>query len=130
MEATAERVSEGAMLTAAEAGARLGISARKVYELADTGELPHYRIGRAVRFAESDVLEYRTSCRSAATKKTVVGALSLTAASLAKGESALESAFRHLGVALKPTRSTAKNRRGSTLLPAEPNALKLVSKTR
>ena len=118
-----------AMLTVAQAAARLGVSARKVYDLADSGDLPCYRMGRSVRIAEDDVTEYLAQCRFTATKRKVAGALSLTAASLAKEGSALENAFRKLGLAPKLTPSTAKKPRASTPSQAERNGLRLVSKT-
>ena len=34
----------------------LGISARGVYRLADTGEIPSYRVGRLLRFDVGEVL--------------------------------------------------------------------------
>ncbi len=53
-----------AMLTAAQAGEILGMSARAVYELAATGRLAHYRYPiRMVRFDEADVMAFKESCR-------------------------------------------------------------------
>lgn len=51
------------MLNAKQVAERLGISARKVYELAASGHLPSYRFGGAVRFAPDDVDHYIASCR-------------------------------------------------------------------
>lgn len=55
-------------------GAILGISPRMVYALAaPAGPIPCYRIGRRMVFNESDVREYKESCRLNAIK----GAVSL-----------------------------------------------------
>ena len=40
------------------------ISARKIWRLIAAGELPHYRIGRCVRFAMDDVQEWMRQRRS------------------------------------------------------------------
>lgn len=117
------------ILTATQAAERMGISQRKVYELADSGDLPCYRIGRAVRFAAADITEYLASCRSRRTRSAVAGALSLTATCQEPGGSALESAFRALGLAPKPTPSTGPRARASTRSQPASNVLKLASKT-
>ena len=104
------------MLNAATVAQQLGISARAVYELHAAGRLPGYRFGRAVRFDPADVETYRTSCRSTAIRQAVAGSLTLTAASVANG-SELDAAFRALGLARKPTRSTGAKRRVSTASP-------------
>ena len=38
------------LIDAAEAAKRLSISPRKLWSLTDSGEIPHVRIGRAVRY--------------------------------------------------------------------------------
>jgi len=92
-------MADSSVLTAKQAGALLGLSARKMYELAAEGALPALRPSKgAVRFMESDVLEYRAACRTTAAKGATAGLLKLAAAPLSKGESGLESAFRRLGV--------------------------------
>lgn len=124
-------MNDSAILTAEQAGALLGLSARKMYELAAEGALAHMRPSKgAVRFLESDVLEYRAQCRSTATKRMVVGALNLTAASLDAGASGLESAFRKLGVDTKRMHSTEPKPPASTPSRRERSALKLVSSER
>ncbi len=42
-------------LSTAEAADRLGITARTLYRLIDTGNLPAYRIGRVIRLQEAEV---------------------------------------------------------------------------
>ena len=54
-------------ITAREAAARLGLSSRKLYELAASGKLACYRFGGAVRFDRADLEAYRASCRSPVT---------------------------------------------------------------
>lgn len=53
------------LLTAREVASRLAISARKVYELAASGQLASLRIGSAVRFDPSDIEAFKLSCRAA-----------------------------------------------------------------
>lgn len=43
---------------AAEVAGMLGVGKNKVYELAKTGELPSYRIGRKLRFSQRDIDAY------------------------------------------------------------------------
>lgn len=55
------------MLNASTVAQQLGISRRAVYDLADRGILPCYRLGvgrGALRFDPADVEAYRASCRS------------------------------------------------------------------
>ena len=47
------------MLTAKQVAAELGLSARKVYDLARSGALPSYRFGDSVRFEPQEVETYR-----------------------------------------------------------------------
>jgi excisionase family DNA binding protein len=100
------------MLTAAEVATLLGVSARQVYDLAGSGALPAYRIGRSVRFEPQDITEYKASCRSRAIKAEVSSSLSLTVGSAEPG-SALENAFRALGLKPKLTNMTARPARSS-----------------
>ena len=51
------------MLTAKAAGLLLGLSARKVYDLAAAGRLPCYRYDSAVRFDEVDVIAFRAASK-------------------------------------------------------------------
>ena len=46
------------MLTAGEAARILRLSKDRVYRLAKAGEIPSVRVGRSVRFRESDLREY------------------------------------------------------------------------
>lgn len=52
------------LLTARQAAAMLAISTRKLWELANRGEIPCIRIGRAVRYAPDDLKAYIASQRS------------------------------------------------------------------
>lgn len=120
------------LLNASEVADQLGISTRAVYDLANSGTLPCYRVGAgrgAVRFEQADIDTYKASCRSVATRKTVAGVLNLTASSLAPAGSALENAFRKIGVELKRRPSTAKNHPDSTQSPRARRNLQLVSRT-
>lgn len=51
------------MLSAKEVAALLGLSSRKVYAMASSGQLPSYRFGDAVRFDPVDVEAFKASCR-------------------------------------------------------------------
>jgi excisionase family DNA binding protein len=95
------------LLKAAEAGRLLGLSARKVYALAEAGILPCYRFGAAVRFAPADVEAYRESCRSTSTERTSAGAISSTVTLPVSG-TGLADYFRRAGLAPKPKSTTTK----------------------
>jgi excisionase family DNA binding protein len=56
------------LLTAREAAAALSISARKLWSLTASGEVPHVRIGRAVRYP-ADALTEWVAQRTAATAR-------------------------------------------------------------
>ena len=104
-------------MNATEAAKTLGISARQVYALAAPGgPIPCTRIGKRIIFDLPDLLEFKASCRSTAIKTEVALSMSLTAAST-DNESALQNAFRALGIKPKPTHSTAKSPQGSTPSP-------------
>lgn len=101
-------------IAAKDAASILGVSERMIYDLAAPGgPIPCYRFGRRITFDESDIQEYKQSCRSAVINRAVRSSLSSTALSAAPA-SALESAFRKLGVQPKLTNTTAKNPRAST----------------
>ena len=51
------------MLRVAEVAERLRLSAAKVYQLVETGTLPHFRFGTAIRIEEAQLKEYLDSCR-------------------------------------------------------------------
>lgn len=103
------------MLKAAAAGKLLGLSARKMYALADSGEVACHRFGSAVRFEEADLEEYKNRCRSPATTP-AAGCSSLTASSPEPGGSALTDYFRKAGRAPKRKPMTSGKRRDSTSL--------------
>jgi len=104
-------------LTAAQAAKMLGVSFRQAYALAaPAGPIPCYRIGRSVRFSQSDLLEYLESCRYIEAKSAVRSSLSSAAVSMGK-ESALLKSFQKLGIKPKLTHSTDRNQQGSTQQP-------------
>src|SRR5574343_2101752 len=103
------------MLTAAAVARQLGISARTVYALAESGTLACYRFGSAVRFDPADVEAYRASCRSAGTPATSAGASSWTAAFKAAATD-LAACFRAAGVRPRLTPTTAPKAPASTRL--------------
>ena len=103
------------MLTAAQTAAQLGLSARKVYDLAASGSLASYRFDGSIRFDPADVELYKTSCRSRSTRATVAGTSNLTASLRAPGN-ALTAYFQKAGLGNKRTNTTGLNQQGSTLL--------------
>tara|TARA_B100000315_G_scaffold149979_1_gene138681 strand:+ start:7286 stop:7513 length:228 start_codon:yes stop_codon:yes gene_type:complete len=50
-------------LNTAAAAEMLGITPRTLYKLVDQGKVPGYRMGRVIRFRQSDVLEAIESFR-------------------------------------------------------------------
>ena len=98
------------MLTAADVAAQLGLSKRKVYELAASGRLAHYRFGDAVRFEQADVDTYRAACRSNGTPATSAGGGSSSAVWRASATGILDC-FRKAGVEPKLTPSMLPNYR-------------------
>ena len=54
-------------LTAQEVSEMLGIGKNAVYEMAKSGKIGSYRIGRKIRFTSADVTEYVRSARSKTT---------------------------------------------------------------
>lgn len=51
------------MLTVRETSQRLTISLTSTYQLIRSGKLPHYRIGAAIRIADTDISAFLTQCR-------------------------------------------------------------------
>ena len=110
------------MLTAHEVGQRLGLSQRKVYALAASGELTCHRFGSSVRFDPADLEEYKSKCRLPATTR-AAGTSSLTA-SLRDSASALTSYFQKARRGGKRKSSTSEKRNGSgnlQLVASSPN---------
>ncbi|MBD7961505.1 helix-turn-helix domain-containing protein [Comamonas sp. Sa2CVA6] len=103
------------MIDAKAVAKLLGLSERTVYELARSGRLHCYRFGAAVRFDETDVEEYKKSCRSVMTHATSVGALSSTRLLRASG-SGLAAYFQKATPNPKPKSSTSKKPSDSTPL--------------
>lgn len=56
------------LLTPKHAAARLSISTRKLWELTQRREIQSIRIGRAVRYSQSDLAAYIESQRSGVAK--------------------------------------------------------------
>jgi excisionase family DNA binding protein len=56
------------LLTAREAAAALSISARKLWSLTASGEVPHVRIGRAVRYPVDELAEWIAQRTAAGSK--------------------------------------------------------------
>ena len=51
--------AEGSVLMSKEDAARsLGTTPRHAQRLAESGELPYYRVGRLIRFSSADIEEY------------------------------------------------------------------------
>jgi excisionase family DNA binding protein len=46
------------MLTVKIAAERISVSVQTVYRLIETGELPHYRVGNAIRIAEHHIRDF------------------------------------------------------------------------
>ena len=58
------------MLTVKEVAQRLNVSQSCIYQLVETGKLPHHRIGigrGAIRFTETDLADYLTHARQQTT---------------------------------------------------------------
>ena len=102
------------MLKAAQAGVLLGLSARKVYALAESGALACHRFGSAVRFDPADIEAYKHSCRLPATTR-AAGSTNLIASSPERG-SGLTAYFQKAGRAPKRKPSTSAKLRDSTRL--------------
>lgn len=51
------------LLTAAEVAALLAVSPNTVLDWAESGRLPSFKLGRAVRFQRSEVMEWLQACR-------------------------------------------------------------------
>ena len=61
--------------TAAELSARLhGVSRQRLYQLAAAGQIPHVRLGRAIRFADSAIVEWVRQGGTAAVGNATEGA--------------------------------------------------------
>lgn len=106
------------LLTPQAAAKVLGVSSRKVYDLAaPQGPIACQRIGRTVRFQLSDILEYQTQCRCTAIKAVAAGSLSSAGVSTDDG-SELESYFRRRGREPRLMPTIGKSRRSSTPQPA------------
>ncbi|MCO6047952.1 helix-turn-helix domain-containing protein [Aeoliella sp. ICT_H6.2] len=56
------------LLTPHEAAQALRISARKLWELKDTGEISHVRIGRLVRYPAASIRKFISERATAGTK--------------------------------------------------------------
>ncbi len=118
-------------MKAREVADLLDVSVRKVYELADSGDLVSYRYGSAVRFELADVEEYKSRCRSHGTKRESVGNTSFAELSAPGVESALIERFRAGGVEPRLKRmTTAKRPDCSPSPPGSVNVIPLRSPSR
>jgi excisionase family DNA binding protein len=94
------------MLTAKEAAALLGVAPRTMYSLAaPAGPLPCYRVGRALRFEQTDVFDYKEQCRCVPVQRVQAPSprtFTIRASSI-EG-SALRESFRKLGIKPKLNR--------------------------
>ncbi len=98
------------MLSAKAVAEQLGLSARKVYELARSGALVSYRFGDAVRFDQVDVDSYKAACRQSVAP--AIRARSPTeAVSLACADSALAEYFRKAGLTPRARPASAMEKR-------------------
>lgn len=99
-------------MNAQQAAEFLQVSKRYVYTLAaPDGPIPCLRIGRKVIFDETDLMEFKLSCRSTETKKEAATFSSSRAVSMG-AESALQKLFRKRGLEPKLTPTTGKNQHG------------------
>lgn len=57
------------LLTSAQAAKMLSISERKLWEIANRGEIPHLRIGRSVRFSLDSLTQWITEQEKATCAK-------------------------------------------------------------
>lgn len=113
------------MLTATEVADRLKLHKRTVYQLAaPAGPIPSYRIGRSVRFLETDIEEFEQSCRSTTIRSAVAIALNSRALST-ENESGLRSYFQQIGIKPGQTSSTGKKAAASTQSRKASNVLSL-----
>ena len=105
------------MITAKKAAEMLGLSARKVYDLAaPNGPIPCTRYSeKCIRFNEQDIENYRLSCQFTLMREIVVGASRSIKLSTAS-ESVSQNFFRKLGIEPKPKRSTSQKHQDSTAL--------------
>ena len=60
---TSTRTETALLLTSRQTAEALSISPRKLWSLTATGDIPHVRIGRSVRYAVDDVREWIESQR-------------------------------------------------------------------
>ena len=95
-------------MTAKQAAQELGLSARKLYELAASGKLACYRFDGAVRFDRADLETYKTSCRLPAITQ-ANGSTNLIV-SLPGTAHELTAYFRQAGRKSKRTSSTGLKR--------------------
>jgi excisionase family DNA binding protein len=100
-----------AMLSAKAIGEQLGLSARKIYDLAANGALVSYRFGDAVRFDQADVDAYKASCRQQPSP--AIGVHTRTQpVSLSSADSSLAMYFRAAGLKPRTMPASAKPQRG------------------
>lgn len=106
------------MITATQAAAILGMSARFVYGLGDRGEVVKYQFGKAVRFDEAEIIAYkeRSKCQSTSTRPKAGGVSTLTPRPPEAAGTELADYFRKAGRRIKERDTTRPKRQGSTPL--------------
>ena len=89
------------LLAAALVAQRLAVSRRMVYALHSAGELPGYRIGKAIRFAASDVDAFLVSCRVVPASRVPAAprAVARVGVSTDSGASELDACYLRAGLA-------------------------------
>ncbi len=58
-----QRQHEGKLLTVSEVSVYLNIKQKTIYAMVGAGEIPHYRIGRLIRFHFNEIDEWLGGCR-------------------------------------------------------------------
>jgi excisionase family DNA binding protein len=51
------------LLSVSEVASLLSVSVARAYQLAERGELGHYKLGRSIRFSPDQVQTYLSGCR-------------------------------------------------------------------
>ena len=51
------------LMSIRELSEQTGVSRSKLYELVERGDLPHFRIGGAIKISDQQIEEYLESCR-------------------------------------------------------------------
>lgn len=119
------------LLNVADAAKYLGISQRKMYDLAEPrGPIPCYHLAKRItRFSINDLNAFINKCRYD-TFETKSVSVSSSRPRLADSGSELQNSFRRLGIKPKQRSTTSANPRASTRKQADSNVLPISSKRR